>query len=83
MKHLTVRHVTPDLARALREEQRRLGGSLNQAVLTVLRRALGLEQNQRYENGLRELAGQWTQAEFEEFEGNMAVFEQVDEELWR
>lgn len=83
MKHLTVRHVAPDLAQALKEEQRRLGVSLNQAVLSLLRRALGLEQHQPYENGLRELAGQWTRAELEEFEGNTAVFEQIDEELWQ
>ena len=83
MKHLTVRHVTPDLAHALREEQRRLGVSQNQTVLSVLRRALGLEQDQPYENGLRQLAGQWTRAEFDDFESNMAVFEQIDEELWQ
>ena len=83
MKHLTVRHVTPDLARALKEEQRRLGVSLNQAVLSVLCRALGLEPRQPYENGLRDLAAQWTRSELEEFESNTAVFEQVDEELWQ
>lgn len=45
--------------------------------------ALGLTADQEYDNGLDKLAGSWSQEEFEEFEKNTAVFEQIDEELWR
>lgn len=83
MKQLTVRGVSEDLSRALREERIRRGTSLNQTVLDLLRRALGLGHGQRYDNGLGELAGTWSEEELREFEAATAAFEQVDEELWR
>jgi len=82
VKHLTIRHVTPDLERAIAAEQQRRGGTQNDTVLSALRRAFGLDE-QPYDNGLRALAGQWSQEEFDEFERNTAVFDEIDEELWR
>jgi plasmid stability protein len=83
MKNLTIRNVTDELHRALQEEQRRRGASLNQTVLDLLRRALGLEAGAPFDNRLDALAGTWTEEEFHAFEEHTAPFGQVDEELWR
>lgn len=82
MKALTIRNVDGSLACALEQEKQRSGASLNNTVLALLRRALGLDTTEEPSNGLRELAGTWSRAEFEEFENAVAGFEQIDDELW-
>jgi hypothetical protein len=82
-RHLTIRQVPPDLARALEQEKRLRGTSMNRTVLDLLARALGLDPVESRRNGLADLAGTWSQAELEEFEQAVAPMEQVDEELWR
>ena len=83
MKHLTVRNVPGEVVEALLAEKSRRGASLNQTVLDLLRRALGLAPDAAYENGLERHAGDWSQAELQEFEANTRMFQQIDEELWR
>lgn len=83
MRHLTIRQVPPELSRALDEEKRRRGTSLNRTVLDVLAHALGLGSPAPRTNGLAELAGTWSDAELEQFEQAVALTEQIDEELWR
>ena len=82
MRQLTVRHVTDELAKALKEEQRRRGTSLNQTVLDLLSRATGIAPDTRYDNGLGQLAGDWDQEELDAFERDTAIFDTVDEEMW-
>ena len=81
MKALTIRNVDKALAQALERERRQRDTSLNETVLNLLRRALGVSAEPR-SNGLCKLAGTWSQAEFERFEDDTVVFEQIDEELW-
>jgi hypothetical protein len=81
--HLTVRGVPAPLARAIEAERRRRGTSLNQTVLDLLARALGVGARRANSNGLRGLAGTWSAKEHARFEDSIAFTEQVDEELWR
>ncbi len=83
MKHLTVRGLPPEIARALALETRRRGQSLTQTVKDLLRQALGLSGAGKYDNGLGSLAGGWSDADLAAFEKATAPFEQIDEELWR
>ncbi len=83
MTHLTIRQVPPELSRALEEEKRRRGVSLNRTVLELLAQALGLGSATRPTNGLRELAGTWTQEDLERFETAVALTEQIDKERWQ
>lgn len=83
MKHLTVRGLPEDLARALEKEKRRRGTSLNQTVKDLLRQSLGLASQRRYTNGLGQLAGGWTRQQLDSFEAATAVFERVDDDLWK
>ncbi len=82
VKAITIRYVDRRLARALQKEKRRRGTSLNRTVLDLLRHALGVDAEDGRSNGLRELAGTWSEAELAEFEEATAAFGQVDEELW-
>ncbi|KAF0240508.1 MAG: hypothetical protein FD180_4904 [Planctomycetota bacterium] len=83
MRHLTVRNLAPDLAKALEREKKRGGRSLNSTIQTLLRRALGLEHGKKFSNGLAKYAGGWSEAEFQEFERNTAFLRQVDEDMWK
>ena len=83
MKHLTIRDVPADIARALEKEKRRRGTSLNQTVIDVLGERLGVAAPEGRRNGLKRLAGTWTATEAVAFHESIAAVEQVDEELWR
>ncbi len=83
MKNLTVRNVDPELAKALDRKRRRSGSSLNQTILDLLRRALGLSEDQTFSNGLNKLAGGWSKADHTAFEKACQDFERVDEDLWK
>ena len=80
-RYLTVRNVPPDLAAALDAERRKRGISLNQTVLEILSQSLAVKRQRN--NGLRRLAGTWTEEEFREFEEATRAFEEIDRELWR
>lgn len=82
-KHLTLRNVPPAVIRALRRHRRQQGTSLNQTAIDALGRALGVSSGELPPNGLAELAGTWSAADLNAFENASAVFEQVDEELWK
>lgn len=83
VKALTIRDVDGALARALEREKKRRGASLNQTVLQLLRQALGLDATKVRSNALGKLAGTWSKEDLARFERDTAVFEQVDEELWK
>lgn len=83
MKNLTVRNVDSSLAKALDRERRRTGNSLNQTVLDLLRGALGISKAGPYTNGLRKLAGGWTESEHDVFEAACQDFEVIDQDLWK
>jgi hypothetical protein len=81
--HLTVRNVPLKLASALRAESRRRKKSLNQTVIDLLGQATGIGGYKSTPNGLQELAGTWSEHEFEEFEVALASTRNIDPELWQ
>jgi len=83
MRHLTIRNVPTEVAEALEVERERSRASLNQTVIDLLGRALGVGKGGPTRNGLASLAGTWSAEEHERFEAAVAVTEQIDEELWR
>ena len=86
MTQLTVRGFDKALARRLRETARQHRISLNRAALLLLRRGAGLDEPAGPANvvgdTLDHLAGTWSASEAEAFEKAMAVFEEVDREMW-
>lgn len=83
MRHLTIRNLPPEVGEALEKRRARSRSSLNQTVIDLLSRALGVRQPETQSNGLARLAGKWTAEEHEQFEAAVAVTEQIDEDLWR
>jgi len=82
MKQLSIRNVNPQLAAALEAERRARDISLNETVLDLLRRALGLV-DEPYDNGLEALSGSWSDDDFAEFTTAVATFNEIDENLWQ
>ena len=82
MKHLTVRNLPPRVARALEEEKRRRGLSLNRTVIELLGQGLGVSRHRR-SNGLAQLAGGWSEADLADFEAATADLETIDQDMWR
>jgi hypothetical protein len=54
-------------------------------TLRLIRESLGIDKRKRnvIYRDLDHLAGTWSQEEVAEFERNTAVFEKVDEEIWK
>ena len=52
-------------------------------MLELLRAALRLGTEGNAENGLLRFAGTWSARDLAAFEAATAVFEQIDEELWK
>ena len=83
MKTMTIRNVSTELAMALDAEKRRRGLSLNRTVLLLMQEALGLSTGGNRSNGLRRLAGSWSEDEYRSFERAVAPFGENNEDLWR
>ena len=83
MKTMTIRNVPADLAEALENEKVRRRSSLNRTALALLREALGLSKPGPRGNGLRRLAGTWSEDEYGRFEQATAPFGEIDQALRR
>ena len=83
MRTMTIRNIPAELAQALDKERSRRGISLNRTVLALLRNALGVPNAAVRSNGLRDLAGTWSETEYKRFEQAVAPFEEIDEAMWR
>ena len=83
MKTMTIRRVSTELAAALEAEKRRRGLSLNRTVLSLIEEALGISKGRARSNGLRRLAGTWSEDEFKRFEEAVAPLGEIDGELWK
>ena len=83
MKTMTIRDIPAELAQALDKERRRRGISLNRTVLALLCNALGVPNAPVRSNGLRALAGTWSETEFKQFEQAVASLGEIDEPTWR
>ncbi len=87
MSHqLTIRY-EDDLAREIEELAQREGISRNQAVLRLLRQAIGVERPTAGQDVIGSsfdwFVGSWTEEEARAFDEAVADFERVDEDLWK
>jgi plasmid stability protein len=82
---MTVRGIDERISSALKDKARRDGVSVNALTLRIIREGLGLERKKRkavYDD-LDYLAGTWSDKDVSDFEQATAVFEIVDEDLWK
>jgi hypothetical protein len=85
MTTMTIRGIDETIAVALKDKARREGTSVNAVLLRTLKESLGLEKRKRsavYDD-LDHLAGTWSAQDAAEFDSATAVFEKVDEDMWK
>ena len=82
MRQLTLRQI-PDLVEiGLRNLAKQRGQSLNKTAIFLLKKVLGLEKMDKKQRDLSKLTGKWSEQEAENFNKNIEIFEQIDEEMW-
>ncbi len=79
---LTLNKIPVELTQALEAEASRLGQSLEQAAIEVLRRGLGM-QAPAVASSISRFSGLWSSDEHAEFESSIAGLEAVDSERFR
>lgn len=85
MTTMTLRGIDDSVARTLKERARQEETSVNAITLKILKEALGLEKRKRTAtyHDLDQLAGTWSPQEYDDFIAATAVFEKVDEDMWK
>ena len=87
MKAITLRNLSPDIAKAVQQRAQTHRISLNRAVLELLEEALGksapAKTRSLSHHDLDPLAGAWSDRDAQEFDGALSAQRTVDQELWR
>jgi len=86
LKTITIRGIDNKLDQRLKKAAKKELLSVNQFLLTTLRKVMGLEKDNTHTKEYHDLDfifGKWTDAEFEKFEKSQAGFEKIDEEMWK
>lgn len=85
MATITLRGIDEAISGALKEKARREATSVNAVLLKILRESLGIEKKKRrvVYNDLDHLAGTWSEKDVADFERATAVFERIDEDMWK
>lgn len=85
MTTMTLRGIDDRTATALKKRARHEGTSVNTLTLRLLRQSLGLDKPRRdtVHTDLDHLAGTWSAADAEEFTQAIAIFDTIDEAMWK
>jgi hypothetical protein len=84
MKALTLRHLRPELARAIERKAHESGTSLSGAVLAILEQATGLSKTRKpAHHDFDRFAGSWTAEQAREFDKSLARQRTIEKELWK
>ena len=85
MKTITVRGIDKITESALKKASQRLGKSINQTIITLLKDALGITKKEktRVYHDLEDLSGTWDTEQLKAFKKATEPFEQIEEELWQ
>lgn len=85
MTTMTLRGIDDTMAAALKDKARQEEISVNAMLLRILKESLGIDKKKRTAvySDLDHLAGTWSAQESEDFIRATAVFEQIDEDMWK
>ena len=85
MTTMTLRGIDDTIAKSLKEMARRENTSVNAVMLRIIKESLGLDKKRRQTvyDDLDHLAGTWNVQDAAEFESATAVFEKIDEDIWK
>jgi hypothetical protein len=79
-KVITVRNVSPQMARRLKALAESSGTSVNATILRLLDQSLGLHERRKR---LEEHYATWTKSDFQEFQDALQAQRTIDDDLWR
>jgi hypothetical protein len=85
MKAITIRGFEPEVADKLKQMAINQGKSVNQLILEILKKNLGLKKDRKYSkkyDDLDHLFGKWSAEEFKRISGKINQERQIDRELW-
>lgn len=84
MKTVTIRGIDEKLDRTIKMIAKESQMSVNQWILQSLRKITGLDKQPPMpeHHDLDSLAGGWTKKDFEQFQSDTSIFEDIDEEVW-
>ena len=85
MKSISIQDIDEQLSALLKQQAATARKSVNQFILDMLRKQLGLKKERKFTaeyNDLDSLFGTWTEEEFSSIQGKISSERQVDTELW-
>ncbi len=82
MSQITLRELPEVLDHQLRSLAKKNHTSLNRTIQNILMETLGLSEGSSRKRDLSDLSGAWSREEAEAFEKDLAVFDQIDDEIW-
>jgi hypothetical protein len=85
MKAITIRGVEPEVADKLKQMAANQGKSINQLILEMLKKNVGLKKDRKYSkkySDLDHLFGRWSAEEFRKINDKINQERQIDRELW-
>ena len=86
MKTITIRGIDAKLSESLKTAAFRESKSINQYLLELLRKNLGLEKEKKFTkkyHDLDHLFGKWDENEFKQIESGLKAQRKIDKELWK
>ena len=86
MKTITIRGIDAKLSENLKTAALRESKSINQYLLELLRKNLGLEKEKKFTkkyHDLDHLFGKWDENEFKQIESGLKAQRKIDKELWK
>lgn len=83
MKTLTLRNVPDEVVEQLALIAKETRQSMNGVAVQSIRRSLGLDVAPRRKRDLASFCGDWSKQEGAAFDQAVAVFEEIDAELWK
>lgn len=85
LRQITLRGIDPEMEREIRRKAKEEGKSLNKVILELIGGSSGTGRRRKKPGGgsLLEFAGGWSERDVREFEKSVAIFEEVDDEMWK
>lgn len=83
MRTLTLRNVPDDVVAQLGVIARETQQSINRTAVQAIQRSLGLSPAPRRKRDLSPFFGGWSLEQAAEFDRAVAVFEEIDPEMWK
>ncbi|MGA1825127.1 MAG: FitA-like ribbon-helix-helix domain-containing protein [bacterium] len=85
MKSITIRGIDPELDKKLKQTAAERSKSVNQLLLEILRKDLGLQKKKKFTKiykDLDHLFGKWKEEEFQDIQNKIGLERKIDKELW-